>query len=534
MPAGPVHGGSPIGWRRYSGEPNTQRQEFLQKYQQIRYRYDEFHRRRVEAFRTDYARNTNDEIAEDSDDALEAHVREYYVDALLMALNWRMDVSIEDGLLNLLPEAPVRSLLTGRTRFLDYLGTESGDSVPLLVVETKRPSSPLPQRITPSGQSNLHSLAQEPWPSVICAGLQGVSLSGEWNEWLNTLKDYVQSVHSRGGHAPRRVVMTSGRWLIIFSDPTDSFLESGVPDPNRILVFTVDDSRDLIAEHYDRIYYLLEHQHVLDEVPPLVVGEIAFHVTAGHIDRAMHGLRLLYIEEPGFLFASPVIKVMPVVFLRSSYGSWLCVESGREVTIPHAPNRLSDHLNTVKEIADGLLTDIGARLGTSLRPATIESHYTNADDFEILPAVRGKLKGSRHYDEYIIITGQHTHHFRLEPTVAGCIHHNWGNSNQQGCAAPISIQGRSTDPRSFFFSDDIHHCAHRDVSAAKSSEITQANRQRCGARSGKDYDAFCEIWPFETRLCCRTCVFEEVCTGAAVFSLPCHRSSDVSDSLNHQ
>jgi hypothetical protein len=507
-------------------------QEFLQKYHQIRYRYDELHRQRVEAFRTSYARNTND--ITDLDDALEAHVREYYVDALLMALNWCMDVTIEDGLPNLLPEAPVRSLLTGRTRFLDYLGAENDGSVPLLIVETKRPNSPLPQRTTSSGQANLHALAQEPWPSVICAGLQGVSLSGEWNEWLDTLKDYVRSVHRRLGHAPRRVVLTSGRWIIIFTDPIDSFLGSGAPDTNRILVFTVEECRDLIAEHYGQIYYLLEHQHVLDEVPPLRVGEVAFHMTSNDIDCAMHGLRLLYIEEPGFLSASPVIKVMPIVFLRSRYGSWFCIESGREVAIPHAPDQLSNHLSTVKNIADGLLSEIGSRLGTILTLTTLESHYASAGDFEILPAVKGKPKQSRHYDEYIIIMGHNTHYLRLEPTVNGCIHHSWGNSNREGSAAPISIQRRSTDPRSFFFSDENHHCAHRDVAVAKSSEITRENRQRCGARSGKDYDPFCEIWRFETQLCCRTCVFEGICTSAPVFRLPCYRGGHVSDGLTHR
>jgi len=39
--------------------------------------------------------------------------------------------------------------------------------------------------------------------------------------------------------------------------------------------------------------------------------------------------------------------------------------------------------------------------------------------------------------------------------------------------------------------------------------------------SGEEGQAFCEIWCFEQHLCCRTCVFEEVCAKSEVFRLPC-------------
>jgi hypothetical protein len=34
---------------------------------------------------------------------------------------------------------------------------------------------------------------------------------------------------------------------------------------------------------------------------------------------------------------------------------------------------------------------------------------------------------------------------------------------------------------------------------------------------------FCEIFSFEEYLCCRVCAFEEVCTKAPAFRLPCER-----------
>jgi len=77
-------------------------------------------------------------------------------------------------------------------------------------------------------------------------------------------------------------------------------------------------------------------------------------------------------------------------------------------------------------------------------------------------------------------------------------------------------------PRSFFISTEPNHCAHRDAASAKAAMITETNRTRCGARSGRNGQAFCEIWAFEQYLCCRTCVFEDACMRAALLRLPCH------------
>lgn len=501
--------------------------EFQQRYHQARARYETVHRPRIEAARAHYARDT---VTPDEDDLLEAQVREYFIDSLLSALNWQLDATGEDGLPNLIPEAQIRSLESGNTRFLDYLGLSGEGSAPLLIVETKRPNSPLPQREITAGKGDMQPAAAESVASIICAGLKGAELSGDWNKWLGTLRAYVELVVSRSGHVPRRVVLTSGRWLVLFVDPADSFLATGACEPDRVLVFGTEGGgwgeNDEISTRYNEVFSWLEHQRVLNEAPALTAGEVAFHVRPEEVNRVMHGLRLLYIEEPDFLAPSPVIKVMPILLLRSRYGAWLQVESQTRYTLPYRKEELVEHLESTREVAAGLLADINYRLGTNLTPSSIESHYRDATSFEVLRGVnRKRAVTSPHHEEYLIITGQHTHYFRPEPTVTGCQHHNWGYSHQQGCASPalVSIQSRSTEPRSFFYSGEDHHCAHREVGRAKSSQITPANRERCGARSGRDLDPFCEIWGFERHLCCRTCIFEEVCTAADVFILPCRR-----------
>lgn len=501
--------------------------EFLQRYHQARDRYESVHRPRIEAARAHYV---HDVSTSGDDDLLEAQVREYFVDALLTALNWQLDASGEDGLPNLIPEAQIQSSKSGNTRFLDYLGLNGAWNDPLLIVETKRPNSPLPQRKTTTGKGDVLSVVDEPIASIICAGLAGTELAGDWNKWLDTLRDYVKSIFDRSGHAPRRVVLTSGRWLVLFVDPADSFLDTGNCQPEKVLVFGMKggawEENDEISTRYNELYSWLEHQRVLNETPALTIGEVTFHIRSDEVNRALHGLRLLYIEEPDFLAPSPVIKVMPVLLIRSRYGAWLQVESQTSYILPYKKEELAEHLKSVHEAGMGLLAGINSRLKTSLTPSTIESHYRDETSFEILHGVgRKRITTSPHHEEYLIITGQHTHYLRLEPTVSDCRHHNWGYSHQQGCASPalVSIQSRSTDPRSFFYSGEEHHCTHREVERAKASQITSTNRERCGARSGRDFDPFCEIWGFERHLCCRTCIFEEVCTAADVFILPCKR-----------
>lgn len=515
-------------------------EDFLQEYRRIRFQYDLLYRPRIEAIRASYSDNPSKSLPPSIDNALEAHLREYFVNAFLRALNWRMDVSVEDSLPNLVPEAPVASAVTGTTKFLDYLGTERGGSDPLLIVESKRPSSPLPKRKALPGSSSGTAMADEPLDSIISAGLEREDLTGEWNEWLETLRGYVRIAYDRRGKVPRRVLLISRRWLIIFIDPADSFLPTGSHSPEKILVFTVEDDKDddlnLIELHYREIFYWLENQRVLDEVPPLTVAQVAFHINPDHIDRLLHGLHLLYIEQPDFshgfavaLSVSPVIKVRPIIFLHSQYGAWLRVYSESRIEMPHDPEKLTKHLGEVHEIATGLLKDINTRLGAHFAPATVESHYADEDDFKALRGVVEKPKNYPNYDEHIVVTGQHTHYFRLEPTVPECPHHHWGNSNREGRAVLVPIERRSTNPRAFFISGENHHCAHRHVEEAKSSPITPDNKDRCGPRSGKEQDAFCEIWRFEKHLCCRTCIFEDVCTRAQAFRLPCHRPADGKD-----
>jgi hypothetical protein len=486
--------------------------EFLRRFRKACDDYNRLFEPRIAKVRAEYAKSPVGKPPPSVDESLEAHIRVYVVNALLAALNWRLDAKPEDGLPNLIPEAPIASEEKGTTRFLDYLGFERQTNSPLLIVETKRPSSVLPQPMTPFDSSSD--------PEIISRGLAGEPLMGQWSEWLASLRDYARSVHAKARQTPRRVVLTNGKWLVLFLEPDDAFVKEPPPKPNRILVFPYrsDIEQSDIELRYTELFRHLEYGIVSREMSGLTPGELPLHVARDAIDRIMHGLRLRYIEQPGIYQPSPVIKVAPVIFLRSRYGTWLRVETPPgDYEVPHQPGRILQHLTKVQKAATDLLCQTNNALGTRLQPSPLAKHYENEESFDL---VRGIVECSE--DEFLVVTGDKTHYLLPESSVPQCLHHDWGQSNIAGVACnPGPIMGRSIEPRAFFISSEVHHCAHRDVAAAKASQITAENRMRCGARSGQDGQAFCEIWRFESHLCCRTCAFEEVCTKAEVFHLPC-------------
>ena len=305
--------------------------EFLLKFRSIQNDYQKLFAPRIKSVRLECTGTSSKYV----DDSLEHHVRAYVVNAVLAALNWRMDRSPQDDLPNLIPEASVQSQQTDTIRRLDYLGLEKDTDKPLLIVETKRPSAKLPY---------LHGASSH--SEVIVRGLKCQELGSTWNKWLRDIKDYVRSVHEQTQNVPCRVVITNGDWLVLFLDPSDSLLETGTFDPAAVLVFT--DSLNIEAR-YSELFNNLESGSILDQTRPLTLGELAFHIEETALDRVMHGLRLRYIEQPGIFNPKPVIKVSPMLFLRSIYGSWLRVENPPvEFEIPHTGDELQEHLDDIE------------------------------------------------------------------------------------------------------------------------------------------------------------------------------------------
>jgi len=485
--------------------------QFKERLRSAEARYTANFQKEIERVRCKYAGNPPGIVPPEIDRSLEYHRCEYLINDFLCALNWRLGLSPKDGLPNLVPQSPIRSASRDTIRFLDYFGIERSDTdgdKPLMIVEAKSGKSKLPPIVHNEGVSHL-----------ISRGLSGDKIGCEWDEWLNTLRDYVCSVNDRSGKAPKRAVITNLEWLILFTDPEDAFLNTGNADPTKIFVY---ETYQDIVDRYNEIFNFLEYQYVLGELPHLTVAEIPFHACSDSIDSAMHGLKLLYSENKDFNGFSPIISIMPIIFILLKNGIWVCVESQKHDQVPVSMKKIAVHLKTIDTMAKKLLSDINERLGKKANIDSLLIHYKDEKRFEALPGVREKnYDAGYHSSEFFILTGKNTHYIKKTAN-ARCMHHDWVKSNQAGCASnPGPITDRSTEYRSFFKSGEPYHCAHKETSDAKASQIRPDNRERCGSRSGRDSDPFCEIWQFERYLCCKVCAFEEVCIEAEVFNLPC-------------
>jgi hypothetical protein len=444
----------------------------------------------------------------DLEEALEAHVRAYIIDETLKALRWIITPSTPPEIANMIPEAQVDPAV-GARRFMDYFGYEREVNQPLLVVEAKRPSEfPVP----PGGSTETASAMVSEWLK------QPTEAPGQWSGWIPSLQEYVVSVFNRTGKFPVRVAITDGGWLVVFENPQDAFGPDGIRDARYIHAFT--DSTD-VDDRYDLLFRLLDHRFVSRLAAEVAPGAIAGVIAPERVVRLLHGLRLRYATSVTVGRLVPTITVMPTILLRSDTGSWLRVARSEDVHfIPYKYDGLPAHLREVQADAERLLSRVHQQLGRQLHPSSLDEHYADDLAFEGMPGVEQILHEGDHFR---VVTGQATHYLLVEPTVPDCPHHDFGRSVELHCqAGDFPIINRSIEtPRAYFVNTQLHHCCHEDVDAAKHVLIDEENGSRCGVRSGRRGDAFCEIAPFDEFLCCRTCCFQQICTATQVLRLPC-------------
>lgn len=491
--------------------------DFRIAYRRLKADYDRLYERKVAEVRAALADPTRKNPA--LEEALEAHVRTYLIDGTLSALRWVITPSTPSEIANMIPEAQIDPA-TGARRFMDYFGYEREVNQPLLVVEAKRPSLfPIP----PGGSVETASAKVSEWLK------RPNSAPGEWEEWIPSLQEYVVSVFQRTGVFPVRAAITDGDWLVIFENPSDAFGEAGTRDARFVHAFT---DKDDVYDRYDLVFRLLDQRLVSRFTAEVAPGGIAGLIDPASVTRLLHGLRLRYATSETVGSLIPTISVTPTILLKSNTGSWLRIARSDDVHIfPYDYTQLSTHLERVHAAAELLLNRVHEQLGRQLQPTALEEHYAD-EAFEGMPAVE---ELQRQGDHFRIVTGRRTHYLLPEPTVPDCPHHDFGKSVDLHCQAGLlPIINRSIEtPRAYFTNTQLHHCCHEDVDAAKHVIITDENEPRCGVRSGRKGDVFCEIAPFDEFLCCRTCCFQEVCTATQVLRLPCVQPAGHSQE-NHQ
>src|SRR5207244_2528870 len=163
-----------------------------------------------------------------------------------------------------------------------YLGSDTDGDDPLLIVEAKRPSAELPIL--------LHDASAMPVQDaeILRRGLRGAELSGDWPKWLETMRDYIERVTARAGRPPRRVVLTSGEWLVAFREPVTAFVNIS-ESINIEDILIISSPADLEYRAKD-VFDWLEHQNVLNQTPALTLGEVPFEISGDDVESITHGL----------------------------------------------------------------------------------------------------------------------------------------------------------------------------------------------------------------------------------------------------
>lgn len=441
-------------------------------------------------------------------DPLEHTTRRYVIDEILSGLGW----SLGRMTLEMVEEARVRG---DTTLFLDYLGVNPSSRVPLLIVEGKAWAKPFVTESSAGAAAQVQTSPSSP-EALIAKAIEHCKTGGqpaqspialEWAEWLAKLHQYVTTMHEQSGHVVQRLAITAGRWWVIFTRPSDTFIVAGPVNTVNIRVF---EGREVI-ERSDEIFDQLARGNLIRNPPGLIQpGQLSTYADRADIVRLYHALWVARRRDGAHFDAFPQINLYPAIVIERRDGLLLAVVDhllGR-ITVPHNYDTLPAHIGEVDGIAMALLQAVHAEAGIAL-PASPLTTFPGFPATGGLFAPAGKartirfLKSSPTPDEFLLVTGTESHYLLLRPTVDPCAGHTWSEchalrENQRDAA----IVSRSYDPASFFTTIEAHHCAHRTV-----------HNRRCDR---------CHIAPFEEFLCCRACVFQTSCwTPDELARLPC-------------
>ncbi|MBB4373750.1 hypothetical protein GGD63_006578 [Bradyrhizobium sp. cir1] len=441
-------------------------------------------------------------------DPLEHTTRRYVIDDIPAALGWDLGRLTQQ----VVEEARAQG---DTTLFLDYLGVNPTTRVPLLIVEAKAWAKPL---VTPSFGGAAQQVLTSPssHEALIAKAIEHCKAGGqpnqspvilEWAEWLHKLHQYVTTLHKQSGHVVQCLAITAGRWWVIFTDPYETFVARGNVTPANIRVI---DERDAVARS-DEIYEYLARQALINDPPDLIQpSHLSSYVAPADVARLFHALWIARKRDGAHFDAFPQINLYPAIVLERRDGQLISIiDSHRSrIAVPHDYSHLARHFQEVEASSVALLQTVNRELNTTLMASSLSDFpgFPTLANGRI-PAVASQtatfLKSSPRPDEFLLATGTDTHYCLPHPTVDPCAGHNWSDCltlRENKLSAPVV--SRSFEPASFFTTLELHHCAHRGV---------HDRRQRR-----------CLVSAFEEYLCCRACVFQDVCWPAVELNrLPC-------------
>jgi hypothetical protein len=450
------------------------------------------------------------------DELLEHRTRRYVIDPMLRALGW--DV----GDPSQMTEEARSWDEEGENLYFDYLGLNR-QSAPVLMVEAKGVDADGPRRPRqepPNGHDMAALISEALRP--LEEGERHNAVVKQWADWLDTLRTYVRSLGAAKRATLKRVVITSGQWLIVFTDPVATLVTDTAPDAADIRCFV---SFEDLEERHGELYRLLARPRLVNTLPlTFALSEALAVLDPVAVDLMFRGVLVTTQLSGAERSRYPTRTVYPAVVLISGGHSFAVVDyEGEPLEEPRKAERLSEFLTALQTRGDAFQARVLARLGRAeLTPAALTRYpisireAAESDGLDALPSSTAALveantperpqlvrvAGDRPSDaSYLVITGESWFHKLLQPFGTDCVFHSFIEARKQGVGGvQPSMGGR---PNSFTGAAEPQHCEHVDIHGLRQN--------------------ICQVLPIETHLCCRACVFYEVCwpTEEVQARLPC-------------
>lgn len=438
---------------------------------------------------------------------LEHDVRKFFLDRLLVHLGWKLEQSVVE-------EARVKA---DETLFIDYLGVHADTRLPIFILEAKSWESPL---ISPARSSGKNR-SKVDFPQLVADTLNHIKSNStspapaivDWVKWLIQLRDYVVNLRTQSDHLVTRVAISSGQWIVIFTDPESAFVSAETVPSHTILVFKSD---EFVAES-DQLYGHLSQDQLALVVPsPLRPSQLLAYVSANTVRSLFRALWVRWEESGSDRFTTfPTILLYPMLLVERTDGALLEVgaRSASPLIVPADPSEIARHVKDMEGQSDSLLAMVISQLGCSFVP----SEATLFVGFKSTP-LRGELGGLRvqantekrllvrprhdKANEFLMVTGKVAHFITIASGFEHCIGHDWGDCKRAGVQVGTHpVTHASAFDRAYFGSGAVHHCSHQEIHDKRRTH--------------------CHLAAFETFFCCRTCAFHDSCWPNSVSTLPC-------------
>ncbi|PPU36955.1 MULTISPECIES: hypothetical protein [unclassified Xanthomonas] len=440
------------------------------------------------------------------EELLERPTRRFLIDGLLKALGWNPDIPDQ-----IVEEVRSREKDSGQPLFFDYLG-RAYDRSPAMLVEAKRFDADLPRR--PRGEvPPSHEMGR-----LICEGLNllktgrnELEILSSWKGWLTDMIGYVRSLPESEQKGLARVVITAGQWLIVFKRPYSSFVADAVLDPDDVVCFS---SFEEMETRSNEIFDLLNRARLIDTLPlTMDIGEALAVIQPGDIQAMFRGV-VVSTQRVGPKRASyPHRTVIPAItFLVGNREFAVTRYGGEPVVEPITINGLGDFLQRLATeggaFEAAVLRDFGREdlrpSPVTLFPLTARAFVESAHPPLIAstaaraaanqpkrPTLVMEIDESGGAADFLAITGDVWFYKAPAPFTGDCQFHNYPAARKAGFASQTASMGERPD--SYTASGDLHHCEHQMLLSQRRQE-------------GR-----CQLKTLETHLCCRACVFHNVC-----------------------